>query len=116
MTASKQSLHRWSPASLTLNNYFPLFLYLYITRITINDNAPNLKSSMEGLCLDSYCYFQLINFLYRGNVNDTILLQSRYLLSTNSNVSFDTLLYLAEVFKIYLKVYTGQNRSGFKVF
>ena len=33
-----------SPASLTLNNYFYLFLYLYITRITINNNAPHFKS------------------------------------------------------------------------
>ena len=37
-------LYRWSPASLTFNNYFYLFLYLYITRITINNNAPHLKS------------------------------------------------------------------------
>ena len=29
-------LYRWSPASLTFNNSFYLFLYLYITRITIN--------------------------------------------------------------------------------
>ena len=36
--------YRWSPASLTFNNYFYLFLYLYITRITTNNNAPNLKS------------------------------------------------------------------------
>ena len=36
--------NRWSPASLTFNNYFYLFLYLYITRITINNNAPHLKS------------------------------------------------------------------------
>ena len=34
--------YRWSPASLTFNNYFYLFLYLYITRI--NNNAPHLKS------------------------------------------------------------------------
>ena len=32
--------YRWSPASLTFKNYFYLFLYLYITRITINNNAP----------------------------------------------------------------------------
>ena len=31
--------YRWSPASLTFNNYFYLFLYLYITRITINNKA-----------------------------------------------------------------------------
>ena len=31
--------NRWSPASLTFNNYFYLFLY-----ITINNNAPHLKS------------------------------------------------------------------------
>ena len=37
--------YRWSPASLTFNNYFYLFIYLYITRITINNNAPHLKSS-----------------------------------------------------------------------
>ena len=36
--------YRWSPASLTFNNYFYLFLYLYITRITINNNARHLKS------------------------------------------------------------------------
>ena len=37
-------LYRLSPASLTFNNYFYLFLYLYITWITINNNAPHLKS------------------------------------------------------------------------
>ena len=37
--------NRWSPASLTFNNYFYLFLYLYITWITINNNAPHLKSA-----------------------------------------------------------------------
>ena len=36
--------HRWSPASPTFNNYFYLFLDLYITRITINNNTPHLKS------------------------------------------------------------------------
>ena len=36
--------NRWSPASLTFNNYFYLFLYLYIMWITINNNAPHLKS------------------------------------------------------------------------
>ena len=36
--------YSWSPVSLTFNNYFYLFLYLYITRITINNNAPHLKS------------------------------------------------------------------------
>ena len=36
--------YRWSPASLTFNNYFYLFLYLYITWITTNNNAPHLKS------------------------------------------------------------------------
>ena len=36
--------YRWSPASLTFNNYFYLFLYLYLTWITINNNAPHLKS------------------------------------------------------------------------
>ena len=36
--------YRWSPASLTFTNYIYLFLYLYITRITINNNAPHLKS------------------------------------------------------------------------
>ena len=35
--------NRWSPASLTFNNYFYLFLYLYITWITTNNNAPHLK-------------------------------------------------------------------------
>ena len=37
--------YRWSPASITFNNYFYLFLYLYITWITINNNAPHLKSA-----------------------------------------------------------------------
>ena len=37
--------YRWSPASLTFNNYFYLLLYLYITRITINNNTPHLQSS-----------------------------------------------------------------------
>ena len=36
--------NRWSPASLTFNNHFYLFLYLYITWITTNNNAPHLKS------------------------------------------------------------------------
>ena len=36
--------YSWSPASLTFNNYFYLFLYLYITSITLNNNAPHLKS------------------------------------------------------------------------
>ena len=36
--------NRWSLASLTFNNYFYLFLYLYITWITTNNNAPHLKS------------------------------------------------------------------------
>ena len=39
--------NRWSPASLTLNNYFYLFLYLYITCISINNNAPHLKSPKD---------------------------------------------------------------------
>ena len=39
--------YRWSPASLTFNNYVYLFLYLYITRITINNNTPHLKSSKK---------------------------------------------------------------------
>ena len=36
--------YRWSPASLTFNNYIYLFVYLYITRITTNNNAPHLNS------------------------------------------------------------------------
>ena len=36
--------YRWSPASLTNNIYFYLFLYLYITRIMINNGTPHLKS------------------------------------------------------------------------
>ena len=39
--------YRWSPASLTFNNYFCLFLCLYITRITINNNTPHLKITKE---------------------------------------------------------------------
>ena len=36
--------HRRPPASLTINTYFYLFSYLYITRITINNGTPYLKS------------------------------------------------------------------------
>ena len=36
--------YRWSPASLTFNIYFYLILYLYTTRITINNGTPHLKS------------------------------------------------------------------------
>ena len=36
--------YRWSPASLTINIYFYLFSYLYITRIMINNGTPHLKS------------------------------------------------------------------------
>ena len=34
--------YRWSPASLTISIYFNLFLYLYITRITINNNTSKI--------------------------------------------------------------------------
>ena len=36
--------YRWSPARLTFNIYFYLFLYLYITRITLDNGTPHLKS------------------------------------------------------------------------
>ena len=36
--------YRWSPASLTFNNYFYLFPHPSITGIIINNNAPHLKS------------------------------------------------------------------------
>ena len=36
--------YRWSPASLTFNIYFYRFVYLYITRLTIINNTPHLKS------------------------------------------------------------------------
>ena len=36
--------YRWSPASLTINIFFYLLLYLYITRITIINDTPHLKS------------------------------------------------------------------------
>ena len=36
--------YRWSLASVTLNSYSYQFLYLYTTRITINNNAPHLNS------------------------------------------------------------------------
>ena len=39
--------YRWSPASLTFNNYFYLLLYLHITRISVNNNTPHLKSPKE---------------------------------------------------------------------
>ena len=41
---SDSQVNRWTPASLTFNNYFYIFLYKYITRITINNNMPHLKS------------------------------------------------------------------------
>ena len=37
---------RRSPDNLTFNNYFYLFLYLYITEITINNNASVLMLSL----------------------------------------------------------------------
>ena len=36
--------YRWSPASLTINIYFYLPVYLYITRISINNGTSHLKS------------------------------------------------------------------------
>ena len=77
LTHNQKHQHKWT----TYGNIWKLF-------------------STVGLFLDSYCYFQLIYFLYPGNVNYTILLQSKYWLSANIHVSFDTLLYLIEVFKI----------------
>ena len=38
--------YRWSPASLTFNNYF--YLFLYITWITINNNAPHQEPHWDG--------------------------------------------------------------------
>ena len=35
---------RWSPAGLIFSIYFYLFLYLYITRITINNDTLHLNS------------------------------------------------------------------------
>ena len=37
--------HRWLPASLTFNNYFYQFVYLYTTGISINNNTSHLKST-----------------------------------------------------------------------
>ena len=42
--------YRWSSPSLTFNNYFYLFLYLYITRISISNITPHLKSQKKS-CL-----------------------------------------------------------------
>ena len=36
--------YRWSPAVLTLNILLNLLVYLYITRITIKNDTPHLKS------------------------------------------------------------------------
>ena len=37
--------YRWSPDSLTINIYFyTYFLYLYITKITVNNGTPHLNS------------------------------------------------------------------------
>ena len=59
--------YRWSPASLTFNNYFYLCLYLYITRITINNNATPfncsvLRSSKSSLMFKSGCQYDGRNF------------------------------------------------------
>ena len=61
--------YRWSPASFTFNNYFYLFLYLYIMRITINNYEPHLKSPMNqnrraalGRPAMFSCYFQGADF------------------------------------------------------
>ena len=40
---NSNSSYRWSPASQTFNIYFYQFSCLYITRITINNDTPNLK-------------------------------------------------------------------------
>ena len=63
-------------------------------------NNYHFTFSTVGLLLDSHCYFQLINYLYPGNVNYILLSQSTYWLSADIYVSFDSLLCLAEVFKI----------------
>ena len=34
---------RWSPAKLTLNNYFTYFQFLYLTRITNHNHTPHQK-------------------------------------------------------------------------
>ena len=41
--------YRWSPAYLKFNIYFYLFLYLYITRITINNDIQHLKSTKNQI-------------------------------------------------------------------
>ena len=58
----------------------------------IKQHIKNYRFTFSIVCLflDSYCYFQLINFVYPDNVNHTILLQSKYWLSANIHVSFDT--------------------------
>ena len=40
--------YRWSPASLRFNIYFYLFLYLYITKITILNGTQHLKITKEA--------------------------------------------------------------------
>ena len=44
ITSDSYFPYRWSPASLTINIYFYLFLYLHTTRITINNGTPHLKT------------------------------------------------------------------------
>ena len=56
--------NRWSPASLTFNNYFYLFLYLYITWITTNNNAPHLKSPKNQSHLWSPASLTFNNYFY----------------------------------------------------
>ena len=64
--------NRWSPASLTFNNYFYLFLYLYITRITTNNNAPHLKPRSDAThYISKFCYkyFTVYSYIKHISVN-----------------------------------------------
>ena len=76
--------YRWSPASLTFKNYFHLCLYLYIKKITLNNNTRvpkfndwSLISSPEknnGSPLLFTIYFPLIVWLRSRDVSkDPIL-------------------------------------------
>ena len=46
--------YKLSPASLTFNIYFYLFLHLYITRITINNSTPHQKSPKNQHLFNSF--------------------------------------------------------------
>ena len=83
--------YRWSSASLTLNVRFYLFLYLYITRITINNGTSHLKSprnqkrraankitgGFNYFAVDQLSPLVLPWFIRQNSYNESITLQNK---------------------------------------